>query len=727
MHSLFSFSKHRDLKPANILLASRSGKKAKAIPNKDAAGEDTVLAHYENGDYVAKISDMGLGKQLAGQSSFGLSTLGNVSIQGAAHSGESSRLTGAGPGSVGWQAPEVMAIRFSSETASVKSNGSSIGDSFLPDASPLDATMHSRTSRAVDIFSLGCIFHCTLLPGTHPFGDWYEREANIMRNRASTEELLEASPAAHDLITSMICRNASLRLNAKEVCEHPLFWSAQQKLAFLCDISDRIESGFQSAEESPEGAARHRANIIAMEQDAVKVVGTAWDQVLDPDLVSNVSKFRTYDPSSVRDCLRLIRNKHHHYDELPAHVKEKVGPNPDGLLTYFEHHFPHLVMHCYKRSKEVFERNDSLALKYSISHSNSDLAKRQVSTQAKVQIPTTDQGMQESQQSSHSVEAPSLVEVSSSSDKDIQNLISSSLSETEKVLLAQEGAGAEEAVQLESSEKNQLDVSNGNIVIWEGSTSAKVFNCRGWLRGDDEWTRRVDATLKKLDSNMTRCATDAKFRTRLCNHWDVSLGTFCPMKKRNKCVFAHGPVELRVKEGKKNRWGRLVDKSGNNSNLQHSGGEDTFGAARSIETIRKEEGKWNTENAKKGKPRAKGKQHSTKVAVSVADKKLDCPPKVPAVVANKSLETKNPAAITEKMMEEPTMVSDAIADTIIEPPNKAFAVVADKNIEPPTDAPIVAASANATENSMNPPAAIAVTNLDDNQLSMVDVYHNKAM
>ena len=53
---------------------------------------------------------------------------------------------------------------------------------------------------------------------------------------------------------------------------------------------------------------------------------------------------------------------------------------------------------------------------------------------------------------------------------------------------------------------------------------------------------------------------DPKFRTRLCNHWDTSFGTFCPMKKKNKCVFAHGPAELRVKEGKKNRWGKLVDK-----------------------------------------------------------------------------------------------------------------------------------------------------------------------
>jgi hypothetical protein len=72
------------------------------------------------------------------------------------------------------------------------------------------------------------------------------------------------------------------------------------------------------------------------------------------------------------------------------------------------------------------------------------------------------------------------------------------------------------------------------------------------------------------------------------------------MKRKKKCIFAHGPVELRVKEGKRNRWGKLVDAEGNCSNPKASGGEDTYGAARSIETMREKEGKW-TSN-KQGTP-----------------------------------------------------------------------------------------------------------------------------
>ena len=123
--------------------------------------------------------------------------------------------------------------------------------------------------------------------------------------------------------------------------------------------------------------------------------------------------------------------------------------------------------------------------------------------------------------------------------------------------------------------KNSQEVSiPTDVVIWEGSSAAKTGQCRGWMRSEEEWIHREKKT-KKPDLQLARCAEDGKFRTRLCNHWDESKGTSCPMRKKYKCVFAHGPTELRVKEGKRNRWGKLVDKNGNNSNPRHSGGEDT--------------------------------------------------------------------------------------------------------------------------------------------------------
>ena len=60
---------HRDIKPQNILLKRRGHNNSKC---------SNIVEAFKNEELIPKISDMGLGKQLAGQSSFGLSTLGKA-------------------------------------------------------------------------------------------------------------------------------------------------------------------------------------------------------------------------------------------------------------------------------------------------------------------------------------------------------------------------------------------------------------------------------------------------------------------------------------------------------------------------------------------------------------------------------------------------------------------------------------------------------------------------
>ena len=283
---------------------------------------------------------MGLGKQLIGQSSYGGGSLLNDSSLRGQSSGQSS-IIGVGPGSVGWQAPEVMALRMPSDS-SVKSDGSSGQSDLLTEISPIDVSPNARTSRSVDIFSLGCIFYSTLVPGSHPFGEWYEREANIMHNRPNLEALEEISLEAHDLVAAMLRRNASARPTAKQISEHPFFWPMDRRLSFLCDFSDRLET--DAAQESSDDSPSDLSKLLTVERGASKVVGTSWDRVLDDDLVNNVQRFRTYDPSSIRDLLRLLRNKHHHFDELPASLKESIGSKTDGLMEYFDKRFPRYVV-----------------------------------------------------------------------------------------------------------------------------------------------------------------------------------------------------------------------------------------------------------------------------------------------------------------------------------------------------------------------------------------------
>jgi serine/threonine-protein kinase/endoribonuclease IRE1 len=206
------------------------------------------------------------------------------------------------------------------------------------DVSPMDITTNNRTSRSVDIFSLGCIFYSTLIPGSHPFGEWYERESNIMHDRPNLSALESMSLEAHDLVSLMLRRDPIARPTAKQIADHPFFWSSDRRLCLLCDLSDRLEQDAVTAIGS--GDTSFQTMLLAIEKNALKVVGTSWDRLLDPELINNVQRFRSYDPSSIRDLLRLIRNKFHHFDELPDTFKESIGSKPEGLSEYFSMKFP---------------------------------------------------------------------------------------------------------------------------------------------------------------------------------------------------------------------------------------------------------------------------------------------------------------------------------------------------------------------------------------------------
>jgi hypothetical protein len=107
-------------------------------------------------------------------------------------------------------------------------------------------------------------------------------------------------------------------------------------------------------------------NRMAIERSAADVAGAARDKQLDETLISNVQLFRTYGPSPVRDLLRLIRKKHHHFDELPSEFRISIGSNQDLLLNYFEARFHRLIMHCFNICRQLLAADDRFATKYAI-------------------------------------------------------------------------------------------------------------------------------------------------------------------------------------------------------------------------------------------------------------------------------------------------------------------------------------------------------------------------
>jgi len=106
----------------------------------------------------------------------------------------------------------------------------------------------------------------------------------------------------------------------------------------LLDVSDRAE------DEPKDGPLK-----LQLEYKAEEVVGPNWMERLCPELASNLNEGvrRKYATSSVRDCLRVIRNKKHHYHELPAATQRSLGSMPDGFYQYFAVRFPQLLLHAY--------------------------------------------------------------------------------------------------------------------------------------------------------------------------------------------------------------------------------------------------------------------------------------------------------------------------------------------------------------------------------------------
>eukprot|EP00210_Caulerpa_lentillifera_P007123 g6815.t1 len=244
----------------------------------------------------AKLSDMGLGRRLVpDQSSF-------FSV-------------GSG-GSSGWQAPEQLIIRHGGA---------------------------ARQSKAMDVFSLGCIMYHCISGGRHPFGESsYTRDDNILKQSPHLDAL-DDNPEGKDLIASMLEKEPDKRPSIEEVKEHPFWWNSRKKLGFLIELSDRVEN---------EDRQDDKTLFRAFEDVAAKATGGNWGARLDPLLVTNLGQYRKYTFTSLRDLLRVIRNKHNHYRELPASLKQAMGAIPDGFCNYFVNRFPNLLMTTYVFVKE---------------------------------------------------------------------------------------------------------------------------------------------------------------------------------------------------------------------------------------------------------------------------------------------------------------------------------------------------------------------------------------
>ncbi|XP_067937029.1 serine/threonine-protein kinase/endoribonuclease IRE1-like [Watersipora subatra] len=258
------------------------------IVHRDVKPHNVLLSLPDNsGQIKALISDFGLCKKLAaGKHSF-------------------SKASGV-TGTEGWIAPEML-------------------------------NSELRTTTSVDVFSAGCLIYYVVSGGKHAFGDKLRRQANILNAEYKLESI--SSPehiCCLHLISWMLAHDSHERPSMAEVLAHPYFWSEEKQLRFFSDVSDRIEK-------EPEGSYVVRG----LEDRSDSVLKGDWKDHISIELYNDLKRFRSYRGSSLRDLLRAMRNKKHHYRELPEEVTKSLGQIPDEFVRYFTSRFPKLLLHSY--------------------------------------------------------------------------------------------------------------------------------------------------------------------------------------------------------------------------------------------------------------------------------------------------------------------------------------------------------------------------------------------
>jgi serine/threonine-protein kinase/endoribonuclease IRE1 len=153
---------HRDIKPQNILVSARG---------------------------AMLISDFGLCRKLdMDQTSFLPTMYGNAAA-----------------GTAGWRAPEILRGEVKLDIAELDVSSGGTGSS--GGSGNGTVATGTRLTRSVDVFALGCLFYYVLSNGDHPFGERYERDGNIMKDKKMLqwlERLGEEGMEAIDLIGKML-------------------------------------------------------------------------------------------------------------------------------------------------------------------------------------------------------------------------------------------------------------------------------------------------------------------------------------------------------------------------------------------------------------------------------------------------------------------------------------------------------------------------------------------
>ena len=309
---------HRDIKPQNVLVrATKSSRPVVGRPK----------LHYV-------ISDFGLCKPLDEGPE---STFAPTANRTAA-------------GTTGWRAPELLVGSRASVASPAADSSLSQSTTHSSEGTVIDPSSGRRATKAIDIFSLGCLFYYVMTQGRHPFdvgGSSLGRDLNIKEDRFSTDDLRlhDYQFDADDLIMQMLKHDPRDRPDTLTVLRHPYFWDIATKLDFLCEVSDQYEHEKNFVSPTSD-------EMLALEALGPDVIGPSMDftKALPKNFFTEMGKQRKYSGNKMVDLLRAIRNKRRHLTDLPDIVKENIrsmGGSDEGYYRFWMKRFPSLLVNCH--------------------------------------------------------------------------------------------------------------------------------------------------------------------------------------------------------------------------------------------------------------------------------------------------------------------------------------------------------------------------------------------
>ena len=315
---------HRDLKPQNILVKARPDLRRNGPPQLKFV-----------------ISDFGLCKQLDENNPN--STFAPTVAHTAA-------------GTTGWRAPELLVDSRERIAAPPATNSEmqlqnvSVGSTGSIEGNTVDPTSGRRVTKAIDVFSLGCIFYYVMTHGKHPFDSGAESLGRDLRIKNDQKDLsylrmFDYSFEGEDLVLQMLAHDPKNRISTFSILTHPYFWPIDKKLLFLVEFSDHFEHEKQ-ANPDPDHPT---PNLIALQSLADDVIGPRRDflRALPQKFKDSLGKQRGYTGSRMLDLLRALRNKKNHFNDLDPEIKAQIEALPGGYWQFWAEKFPSLLICCH--------------------------------------------------------------------------------------------------------------------------------------------------------------------------------------------------------------------------------------------------------------------------------------------------------------------------------------------------------------------------------------------